>query len=69
MKQSARGVLIVSVQTVLMVSTVELEMCSKGHIVVIILDVARYLTRCKFSFKKGAVYPKLNTTTCTCAVK
>lgn len=50
MKQSTRDVLIVSVQTVLMVSTVELEMYSKGHIVVIILDVARYLTRCKFSF-------------------
>lgn len=68
MKQSTRDVLIVSVQTVLMVSTVELEMCSKGHIVVIILDVARYLTRCKFSLK-GPVYPKLNTTACTCAVK
>lgn len=42
MKQSTRDVLIVSVQTVLMVSTVELEMFSKGHIVVIILDVARF---------------------------
>lgn len=52
-----------------MVLIVELEMCSKGYIVVIILDVVRYLIRCKFSFKKGVVYFKLNIIVCICVVK